>query len=1410
MGARVAIRDGLWVEVSPSEHAHEQAALNFLRERLPDREPFRAWSNFTFQAEDGRRYEVDLLVVTPTEVFLIEIKSHPNRMDGDAGTWTWVRPDGSRQSFDNPLRLAESKAKKLKSLLLHQDALKDSRLANRRGPDGKPMRSGFFLRAVVFLSDPTLKVRLDVSGRTDVFGPDLDPGVEKQPNDLPGIVARLTDVPANARNRIDRPLSSAIAKAVDQAGVRQSQALRQAGHYRLDELLTDGDGWQDFVAQQPLTKDLRRIRLYLTSRAQTEDERQSLARAAEREYRFLQGIDHPGIERPLEVLPNPQGPALVFAHDPNALRLDHYLDQHRDDLDLYHRIELVRQLAETLRAAHRAGLFHRALAPQHITVTEKKGAPALRIRDWQAAARELTAMSTNIQQASGTSHVARLVSEQAHVYLAPEVIRLGDSDPRAADIWSLGAVSYLILTGDAPATDQDGLYEQLREHSSLTLTASGMAAPDRQLDEVIRYSTRSVATDRFVSVDEFLEYLDIALDGLTSEPVPDPLDAKRGDVIGDWKVLKRFGVGSTSVVLQVERDQRIEVLKIARDEEHAARLRDEAEVLSQLEDARSPTIVRAYGLETLAGRTALRLEAAYTTVSRLLEQEGPLSIDRLERFGQDLLDALILLELEGIAHRDIKPDNLGVIERGKNKERRLVLFDFSLSRADATNLTAGTAAYIDPFLSERAARRWDLQAERYAAAVTLHEMATGQRPRWGDGSTDPILLDREIGPTLMLDVVDPAIRAQLEDFLRRALARAPEARFDTAADMRRAFDHIFADVDAPAAHSDDGIEPADIDLAAITGVTALTDLGLSPRIVNVLDRLGTLTAGDLARVPPHELSKLSGVGASVRRQVADLAERLRRTLQTVDAPDVGDVPSVDRIVSFLIPKGPATEPDKLAVRTFLGLSPTPIATWPSQHQVAVQAELDRAVVTESLGAARERWRKRSELTVIRTELAALLHARDGVAGGDELATALLATRGSLEDEPARTHRARAVVRAALEAESILQQPRFTHRRFGEVLLVALDGTYSAAEDETVEYDAEALFDVAAELGEIADSLAAEYPMPSPDRVLTKLRAVAAPPGSRPMVDARLVRLAAAASKGAAVSSRLEIYPVGMDPVRAVAEARAALLSRGGLTERDVASRVSARFPRASRLPRRPQLDQILADAGTGLVWREGDGDTGRYGHTERGGVLATSLLSGTNDGSTTYATPDERDMARREVDDRLIRVSREGGFLVLTVSRRDLDRAATAVAVETGAEIVQLDAWLIEEMRAQAEASKADWSRIVLADADPSGPHFKHVRNLAGRVPERIRERLEGHASNVVLTDLGLSARYGQLGILESLRDVLTRGRANAVLRSLIVIVPGDDPGAMPTVDGHPIPVITANQYEHLPSAWLSDRGAAA
>ena len=59
-----------WTAVSQSAFEWEREAIEFLRDHLPDREPWRAWSNFEFIDDEGRVNEVDALVLTPAGLVL--------------------------------------------------------------------------------------------------------------------------------------------------------------------------------------------------------------------------------------------------------------------------------------------------------------------------------------------------------------------------------------------------------------------------------------------------------------------------------------------------------------------------------------------------------------------------------------------------------------------------------------------------------------------------------------------------------------------------------------------------------------------------------------------------------------------------------------------------------------------------------------------------------------------------------------------------------------------------------------------------------------------------------------------------------------------------------------------------------------------------------------------------------------------------------------------------------------------------------------------------------------------------------------------------------------------------------------------------------------------------------------------
>ena len=103
-----------WTEVTESEYVWEQEALDYLGRFLPDRDPYRVWSNFEFIAQNGFINEVDALVVSRSRIYLVEIKSRPGRLTGDQGTWTWHREGRRPLVEDNPRKLANLKAKRLK------------------------------------------------------------------------------------------------------------------------------------------------------------------------------------------------------------------------------------------------------------------------------------------------------------------------------------------------------------------------------------------------------------------------------------------------------------------------------------------------------------------------------------------------------------------------------------------------------------------------------------------------------------------------------------------------------------------------------------------------------------------------------------------------------------------------------------------------------------------------------------------------------------------------------------------------------------------------------------------------------------------------------------------------------------------------------------------------------------------------------------------------------------------------------------------------------------------------------------------------------------------------------------------------------------------------------------------------
>jgi serine/threonine protein kinase len=1427
----------LWNE-GASPWPHEREALAFIRSRLPNYEPYRAWSNVEFIAEDGSVNEVDLLVVTGRGFFVVEIKSWPGTLKSDGQRWLLRRPSGAEALIDHPLILANTKAKRLRSLLARQRAFRK---------DQPP-----WVTPLVFLSSSELDCRLHDIARTSVCGRDPNPAAPLSqaaavaPGHLPGIVAALKD-PATIGLRgkaVNKPMSARIADALEQAGLKPSNQGRRVGDWELGELLDEGAGWQDFAASRPRMPLGRRIRVYLTGAATTSDEEQQLRRQAEREFRVLQGLRHEGIAQALDLVQADRGPALLFDFDPAEQRLDLWAPAQLDRLDLEGRIELVRQLAESIAYAHANKVSHRAMTARSILVRppiDEGALPSLLIGHWQAGARDLaTQLTTHTETTTGTLGAAlneRLdASEQ--VYLAPEAFSVPDPDGPALDVFSLGALAYLLLSGQPPAGDLTEREAMLVAHSGLALEAA-MDNPPEDLVTLIAAATDPVPARR-APVRELLELLDGALDTLTAPSEPavvdreeataDPVAAHQGDILTDgWHVERRLGTGSTAVALLCRREGSpgLEVLKVAKDEELAERLRDEARTLEVL---RHPGIVEFLGVERVGGRTTLRLAPAGDpddklgmTLADRLDAHGRLGLDLLERFGDDLLGIIAYLESEGTPHRDIKPDNLGVRPRRGDRSLHLVLFDFSLAHTSDMSLTAGTSGYLDPFLSERHSRRWDPAAERYAAAATLHEMATGTRPMWGDGRTDPIhLADEE--PRIDAELLDPSVREDLARFFAKALHRRPANRFDTADEMRQAWRAVFASAARPVTTRDDerlvDAERLEELAFAATGDTPVGELGLSGSATSALERLGIGTVTQLLGYPTADWNRAPGVGLRVRREVLDAITRLRaRGDEEPDDPAA----SIDRLAAQLIPKPttPQAAADGDALRLLLGLdadinpalatsvpqelAPTP--AWPGLPDLKSRVGLDRASYDALLDRARARWAKRPAITQIRNEMQTILERAGGVLAGDDLAFGLAAQRGSTATGAGRLRRARAVTRAALEVEVTRGGNRFTWRRLGGGA-----GAVVALRDETL--DGEELADFAASLGIAADTLATADPLLTPAAVIEQLHKVSAPQGLAPIADHRLVRLAAASSATAAVSSRLELYPRGMPARRATRIARTALLGAGTLPEDEVRRRIQTRFPGAEPPPTRPELDDVLASE-VGLEWfpggTRGDGAPLPAGFRVPPPPTITTPTAVGSSGpryrtGTAADIPDEARALAENAQSRLERHAKSGGYLVITAIPSQIERAIGALT-DLGAAHVSLDTALIEAIRAHAAAKRINWdTAIVATDAQgPAGDRWSRLISVVRDASRPLLERFLKYEPHLLLTDPGLLARYDLLGILDELREATRKPKADQVLHTLWVLVPAEDPNALPTVSGKAVPVTSIAERLALPSAWLEN-----
>jgi serine/threonine-protein kinase len=273
-----------------------------------------------------------------------------------------------------------------------------------------------------------------------------------------------------------------------------------------------------------------------------------------------------------------------------------------------------------------------------------------------------------------------------------------------------------------------------------------------------------------------------------------------GQVVADrYHILKKLGEGGMGAVylgehVKMGRKSAIKVMAAAmsQDPDAVSRFNREAANASRISH---PNVCQVYDFgETPEGLIYLAMEFIEGhSLKDLVEREGALPAARACSIIRQAADALQAAHDLGIVHRDIKPDNIMVVQARDGSDVVKVV-DFGIARAvggdepgqkvTKTGLVVGTPEYMSP--EQLSGDKLDGRTDIYSLALVLYRLLTGTLPFEAD-SAQEVMIKRLTDEPLPLEQARPDVEfpAKLQLVLNSALARMPEERYQSAADFGR-------------------------------------------------------------------------------------------------------------------------------------------------------------------------------------------------------------------------------------------------------------------------------------------------------------------------------------------------------------------------------------------------------------------------------------------------------------------------------------------------------------------------------------------------------------------------------------------------------------------------------------------------
>ena len=261
-----------------------------------------------------------------------------------------------------------------------------------------------------------------------------------------------------------------------------------------------------------------------------------------------------------------------------------------------------------------------------------------------------------------------------------------------------------------------------------------------------------------------------------------------------YRIDRRIGEGGMGVVYEathLDLDRRV-ALKLLRasysgDAGATERFADEARAVCKLD---SPYAVDVYDFERLPdGRAFIAMELLPAATLAESLTEGPLDVEKAIGLLRQVCKGLGAAHEAGIVHRDVKPENIAILEGAKGRTEVKIL-DFGIHAilnpdGTASARAAGTPAYQSP--EACASLPVDVRSDIYSLGVTAYEMLAGRLPFDADEDDDDALLLAHVHDEVVpLSRTAAWVPRPIAEVVERCLEKSPEDRYADVADLEAA------------------------------------------------------------------------------------------------------------------------------------------------------------------------------------------------------------------------------------------------------------------------------------------------------------------------------------------------------------------------------------------------------------------------------------------------------------------------------------------------------------------------------------------------------------------------------------------------------------------------------------------------